>query len=82
MPKGHFEGNSTYAGNYQETKASKNPKFVPQGQLKVGEGRFEGNSSYGQDYIERQGGQRAERQSHPANEVIPKGQFAGHSTYG
>lgn len=40
MPKGLFEGNSTYQYNYLENKAQPNPQIRPRGELSVGDGKF------------------------------------------
>lgn len=81
MPKGNFQGDSSYHDTYIQKEMEKNKQFRPEQQLKVG-GKFEGSSSYGADYIPKEGNLRAERSALPHNEVMPKGQFAGHSTYG
>ena len=40
VPHGNFEGGSNYQQNFIENKISKNPQYLPEGELKVGEGRF------------------------------------------
>ncbi len=45
IPKGLFEGHSTYQNNHYEMERQVNRQFRPEGELKVG-GKFEGNSNY------------------------------------
>ena len=41
MPKGNFQGDSSYQQSYIEKEIEKNQQFRPEQQLKVG-GKFEG----------------------------------------
>lgn len=49
MPKGRFDGNSTYENAYVGTQAQRNLPYRPEGEIKLG-GKFEGNSSYTNHY--------------------------------
>ena len=80
LPVGKFEGESSYAHNYVEGRAEKQPQFRPHGQIEVG-GDFQGTSSYGADYNNKGSGLKAERVPLPRNHVMPQGAFEGHSVY-
>ena len=80
IPKGNFTGNSTYGQSYIENVIEKNKQFKPEGELKVG-GKFEGNSSYANDYESKMSPGKREKVTYKDNEVIPKGNFSGDSTY-
>lgn len=56
-------------------------QFRPEQQLKVG-GKFEGESKYAADYFDKGYSPKQERAPLPQNQVIPKGNFSGGSTYG
>ncbi len=47
----------------------------------MGGGQFEGTSSYGAEYMKKDMGGRAEKAVIAQNDVMPKGKFAGSSTY-
>lgn len=78
MPEGRFQGNSNYTDNFVPTKGEKLEQFRPVGQIKLG-GSFEGASSYGADYSSKGPAARAERITHPKNQILPEGKFAGDS---
>jgi hypothetical protein len=53
MPRGQFEGSSTYEGAYLGGAGQKNPQIRPENNLSVGNTRFEGSSSYAVEYDPR-----------------------------
>ncbi len=81
MPKGRFEGDSTYGGSYQRTApGERSEQYRPEGELKIG-GKFEGSSSYNKDYDQHGSIERREKVVYQPNQIMPKGGFEGNSTY-
>ena len=80
MPKGNFQGDSSYQQTYIEKEMEKNQQFRPEQQLKVG-GKFEGQSKYLSDFYDKGHVPREKKAEHPNNHVIPEGQFQGDSSY-
>lgn len=58
----------------------KNQQFRPEQQLKVG-GKFEGQSKYLSDFYDKGSGQRRDKAALPKNDIMPKGNFQGDSSY-
>lgn len=71
MPRGNFEGSSTYGNSYQGERTEMSKQFKPEGELKIG-GKFEGNSNYSQSYNNNEGSRvRREQIRHADNKIMP-----------
>ena len=81
MPEGHLEQTSTYNSNYLNNPPQHVDKFKPQGELKIGDNAFQGQSSYVADYYNKESTQRREKAKFADNQIMPKGNFQGGSTY-
>lgn len=58
LPKGKFEGNSSYLQDYVQSQGERGELMRREGELRVGGARFEGNSSYANDYLGVGGGRQ------------------------
>lgn len=74
MPKGNFQGASTYGNAYLETHGERPQQFHPEGELKVGGNHFEGSSSYAKEFQGKTPSKR-EKITYKNNEIMPRGQF-------
>ena len=84
LPQDKFYAESSYTNSYNQkngTQEKPNQKFVPKGELSIGNNRFEGNSSYVSDFEGRGKAERAEKMILPKNFVMPEGKFEGDSSY-
>ena len=74
MPKGNFQGDSSYHDTYIQKEMEKNQQFRPEQQLKVG-GKFEGESKYLSDFYDKGNAQRRDKATLPNNKIMPEGRF-------
>ena len=84
LPEDRFYGESSYTGTYNQkngTPIKPSEKFVPKGEISLGNDKFEANSSYVADYLAKGKAERAEKIPLPKNFVMPEGKFDGNSDY-
>jgi hypothetical protein len=81
MPKGAFEGNSTYQNSYIPGGPEKISRAIkPQEELKVG-GQFYGESNYSENYVNKGSLGKTEKYLPLQNQILPEGRFEENSTY-
>lgn len=82
LPKGQFQGNSTYQHNYLFNEKATPSKLVKQQeQLKVG-GQFYGSSNYASTFDDKGLLGRQEKAVMPQNKIFSEGKFEDFTTYG
>lgn len=80
-PKGNFKGNSSYVDTYVNKQGIRSEIIKHYPQIVLGTSKFQATSSYEAHYFHKDRVQPNQRIIAPPNFVLPKGQFAGNSTY-
>lgn len=66
IPKGQFEGGSSYTYDYINSKGVRGEAIKREGELKIG-GKFDGRSKYVEDYYDKGSGSKQEKVTFPNN---------------